>query len=199
LSSGTPASEHGVMQLSVPRPPELLQHGPATLRRWQFGDEEAAYVAVIESQDHLRPWMPWAKGYSRENAVEFVAGCDRDWDNGLAFNYAITVDGAIAGSCGLMARIGPGGLEIGYWVHRDYVRRGLATAATAALTDAAFTLPGIDRVEIVHDELNGPSEAVPRKLGFTRAGERTLDFAPEAGTGLGIVWRLERPAANARR
>jgi ribosomal-protein-serine acetyltransferase len=183
------------MQVFVPYPPEVLEHGPATLRRWRFGDEEAAYVAIIESQDHLRPWMPWAKGYSRENALEFVAACDRDWDSGLAFNYAITVDGAIAGSCGLMARIGPGALEIGYWVHRDYVRRGLATASTAALISAAFTLPDIDRVEIVHDELNGPSEAVPRKLGFIRAGQRMLDFPSEAGTGLGIVWRLDRPAA----
>ena len=135
-------------------------------------------MAIIESQEHLRPWMPWAKGYSRENSVEFVAGCDRDWDAGVAFNYAIIVDGVIAGSCGLMARIGPGALEIGYWVHRDYVRRGLATASAAALTSAAFTLPDIDRVEIVHDELNRPSEAVPRKLGFTRAGQRTLYFPP---------------------
>jgi ribosomal-protein-serine acetyltransferase len=175
------------------RPPEVLEHGPATLRRWQFGDEEALYAAVIESQEHLRPWMPWAPGYSRRTAFEFVVACDRDWDTGAAFNYAITVDGAIAGSCGLMARVGPGGLEIGYWVHRAYVRRGLATAATAALTDAAFALPGIDRVEIVHDELNAFSEAVPRKLGFTRSGQRPLDVTPEAGTGLGIIWRLDRP------
>jgi RimJ/RimL family protein N-acetyltransferase len=181
---------------STARPPEVLKRGPATLRRWQFGDEEALYIAVIESQDHLRPWMPWAPGYSRPSAFEFVIACDRDWDTGVAFNYAITVDGAIAGSCGLMARIGPGGLEIGYWVHRDYVRRGLATASTEALTDAAFGLPGVDRVEIVHDELNAFSEAVPRKLGFTRAGQRTLDMVPEGGTGLGIVWRRFRPAAD---
>ena len=152
-------------------------------------------MAVIESQDHLRPWMPWAPGYSRQSAFEFIVACERDWETGAAFNYAITVDGAIAGSCGLMARIGPGALEIGYWVHRDYVRRGLATAATEALTDAAFGLPGIDRVEIVHDQLNSFSEAVPRKLGFTRAGQRPLDVVPEAGNGLGIVWRMQRPAA----
>jgi RimJ/RimL family protein N-acetyltransferase len=181
---------------STARPPEVLKRGPATLRRWQFGDEEALYVAVIESQDHLRPWMPWAAGYSRPSAFEFVIACDRDWDTGVAFNYAITVDGAIAGSCGLMARIGPGGLEIGYWVHRDYVRRGLATASTEALTDAAFALPGVDRVEIVHDELNVFSEAVPRKLGFTRAGQRPLDMVPEGGTGLGIVWHRYRPAQD---
>ena len=91
---------------------------------------------------------------------------------------------------------GPGALETGYGALRDYGRRGLATAAAAALTSAAFTLPGIDWVEIVHDELNRQSEAVPRKLGFTRVGQRMLDFPPEAGTGLGIVWRLDRPAAT---
>ena len=182
---------------STARPPEVLECGPVTLRRWRDGDEEALFVAVIESQDHLRPWMPWVPGYTRQHAYEFVVVCDRDWDTGAAFNYAITVDGAIAGSCGLMARLGPGALEIGYWVHRDHVRRGLATAATEALTDAAFDLPGIEWVEIVHDELNAPSEGVPRKLGFTRAGERTLDMPPEAGSGLGIVWRMDRPSTPA--
>ena len=60
-----------------------------------------------------------------------------------------------------MSRIGPGGLEIGYWVHRACTRRGLATAASAALVEAAFGLPGVDRIEIVHDELNVASAGVP--------------------------------------
>ena len=71
-----------------------------------------------------------------------------------------------------MARIGPGGLEIGYWVHHAYTRRGLATAAAAALVEQAFRLPGVDRLEIVHDELNVASGGVPRKLGFTEVGRR---------------------------
>ena len=84
-------------------------------------------------------------------------------------------------SPGLMARIGPGGFEIGYWVHRAYTRRGLATAATAALVEQAFGLPGVDRVEIVHDELNVASAAIPRKLGFTEVGRRPLDLPPPPG------------------
>jgi len=175
------------------RPAGTLEHGPVILRRWQVGDEDAAYLSVIESQAHLRPWMPWAPAYTRENAIGFLAACEQDWNSGVAYNYAITVGGQIAGSCGLMARIAPGGLEIGYWVHQAYVRRGLATASAAALTDAAFRLPGIDHVEIVHDELNEASAAVPRKLGFTELGSRSLDIKPEAGTGTGIVWRLTRP------
>ncbi len=186
------ARQHGGMRDSLPRPADTLEHGPVILRRWQAGDEDAAYLSVIESQAHLRPWMPWAVAYTRQNAAEFVAACDRDWRSGAAYNYAITTEGQVAGSCGLMARIGPGGLEIGYWVHQAYIGRGLAPAAAAALTDAAFRLPGIDHVEIVHDELNGASAAVPRKLGFTEIGSRPLDVASEAGTGLGTVWRLTR-------
>jgi ribosomal-protein-serine acetyltransferase len=77
-------------------------------------------------------------------------------------------------------------------VHRAFTRRGLATAASAALVEQAFRLPGVDRVEIVHDELNLASRGVPRKLGFTEVGRRPLDFRPPAGTGVGVVWRLAR-------
>ena len=115
-----------------------------------------------------------------------------DWADGTEFNYAIIADGALAGGVALMARIGPGGLEIGYWVHRAWTRRGLATAASAALVEAAFRLPGVDRIEIVHDELNVASAGVPRKLGFTEVGRRPLDLPPPAGTGIGVVWRLLR-------
>ena len=91
-----------------------------------------------------------------------------------------------------MTRCGPGGLEIGYWVRSAYTGRGLATAATAALVGQAFGLPGVDWVEIVHDELNVASGQIPRKLGFTEAGRRPLDSPPPSGTGTGVVWRLTR-------
>ena len=37
---------------------------------------------------------------------------------GTVFSYAIlTGQYEVTGGCGLIARIGPGGLEIGYWLH----------------------------------------------------------------------------------
>ncbi len=59
------------------------------------------------------------------------------------------------------------GLEIGYWIHPAFIGRGLATAAARLVTEAAFSVPGIDRVEIHHDRANEISGAIPRKLGFT--------------------------------
>jgi len=174
------------------RPPEVIDAGPAVLRRWRVADLDAASEAVFASLDHLRPWMPWAVDFSRASQAEFLAGAERDWAAGVAYNYAVLVDDAIAGSAGLMARIGPGGLEIGYWVHQAYTRRGLATAASAALTGQAFALPDVNHVQIVHDEQNVASAGVPRKLGFTQIARRPLDHKPLGGTGIGVVWEVTR-------
>jgi len=175
-----------------PEPDEVIEHGQVTLRRYSEDDVDTVFQAVTASLDHLRPWMPWAADYTRQSAAEYMAKSVRSWADGSEYNFAIRTDGALAGSCGLMARIGPGGLEIGYWVHQAYTRRGLATAASAALVEQAFRLPGVTRVEIVHDELNVASGAIPRKLGFTEVDRRPLDMVTPAGTGVGVVWRLTR-------
>jgi ribosomal-protein-serine acetyltransferase len=174
------------------RPDEVIEIGAVTLRRYRADDLDALLAAVGESYDHLRPWSPWVIGYSRESEAEFLAGAERGWQDGTVYHWAIVTEGALAGGISLMARIGPGGLEIGYWVHRAYTRRGLATTAAAALVEQAFRLPGIHRVEIVHDELNVASGGVPRKLGFTEVGRRPLEIPPPDGTGIGVVWRLVR-------
>ena len=56
--------------------------------------------------------------------------------------------------------------------------------------EQAFRLPGVDRVEIVHDELNVASGGIPRKLGFTEVERRPLDLPGPQGSGVGVVWRL---------
>jgi ribosomal-protein-serine acetyltransferase len=174
------------------RPDEVIEHGPVTLRRYRPDDLGALLQVTIASAEHLRPWMPWAENMDPGAEAGFLAQAERDWEDGTAYNYKIMAEDTLVGGIGLMARIGPGGLEIGYWVRQDRTRRGLATAAAAALVAQAFRLPGVDRVEIVHDELNVASSGIPRKLGFTEVGRRPIDPVPAAGTGIGVVWRLLR-------
>lgn len=179
------------------RPDEVIERGEIVLRRYREDDLDAIFAAVTESAGHLSPWLSWAADYTRESAEEFLAGSAQGWDDGTAFNYAITTGGLLVGGIGMMPRIGPGGLEIGYWVHQDRTGRGVATAAARALTEAAFGLPGVGRVEIKHDLNNAASGQVPRKLGYARVGTAPggQPLAPgECGTS--AVWRKVRPAAG---
>ncbi|HZD38777.1 MAG TPA: GNAT family N-acetyltransferase [Actinomycetes bacterium] len=175
------------------RPAETLTSGRVRLRRWRAGDADLAYRVVTESLDHLRPWMSWAAGFDHDQAVRFVARSEKDWASGDAYQYAITTDDTVIGSIGLMRRIGPGGLEIGYWLHPAWTGRGLVTAAAAALVREAFALPDVDRVEIIHDQANTRSAGVPRRLGFSEVERRVNREPPEPGeSGVEVVWRLTR-------
>ena len=150
---------------------------------------------VKESLDHLRPWMPWATpDYDQTATQAYLQRCEDDWAAGSGFQYLILDEGEPAGSAGLMARIDQGGLEVGYWVHSGHTGRGVATAAAGALTAAGLALPGIDHVEIHHDQLNLASERVPAKLGFTHVDTRPetrFDRAP-GDSGISKVWRIAR-------
>jgi ribosomal-protein-serine acetyltransferase len=175
-------------------PGETLTHGDVTLRRWHAVDAPLVTHAVQESLEHLAPWMPFAQnGYSLADGEAFLTRCVTGRDGGQNFNYAIVApDGAVAGSCGLMTRP-QDGIEIGYWLHGEYTGRGLATMAASALLSEAWRI-GAAYVEIVHDEANLRSGAVPARLGFLEVARGPADVeATGARTGIQVVWRIERP------
>lgn len=186
----------GPVPYRPPRPPaDELAAGPVTLLRWRAGDADELYRVAAASLVHLAPWMAWAAhGYSDLDARDHIARAGRDWVDGMAHNYAIRLpDGALVGSCSLMGRIGPGGPEIGYWLHPGHTGRGYVTAAVAALVAEAFRI-GADRVQIVHDAANLRSGAVPRRLGFTEVARRPPQEESTSGeSGVDVVWRCTAP------
>jgi len=177
------------------RPPETMVAPDLALTRLAAGDVPALVVAVNESLAHLRPWMAWAADpATTETMVAFVGHADEGWALGTEFHYAVRrpPSADLVAGCGLHVRQGPGVLEIGYWVHAAHLRRGIATAAAAALTGAAFELPTVARVEIRCDASNVRSAAVPEKLGFILEGVQQL--APDdAGRARShMIWGLSR-------
>ena len=135
-------------------------------------DALALNEAVEQSREHLQPWMPWASQPSMtlEGRLELLA----TWvaHESDTFLGVFARDGRLVAGTGLHARNGPDEIEIGYWVHVDSVRQGLATQISESLTTAAFALaPAINRVVIKHDVANVPSGRVPARLGFQRIAE----------------------------
>jgi ribosomal-protein-serine acetyltransferase len=176
--------------------PDHFEGSGLVVRRWLPADVEPMAKAVGESVEHLRPWMPWIEQepLTLEVRRELVLGWERDWLAGGDLVLGVFRDGEIAGGTGMHRRIGPGGVEIGYWVHPAHLRQGVATTASALIVDAAFTRAGMDRVEIRHDKANLASGGIPAKLGFTLVEEYSREITAPAETGTGYVWRMERDA-----
>jgi RimJ/RimL family protein N-acetyltransferase len=164
------------------------------LRPLRAADRDIAHRLVMESLDHLLPWMTWAAGYDLDASARFVEQVEAGWANGHSYSYLILDGPDPAGLCALHRSIGPGGLEIGYWLHPDHTGRGLATRATAALVGHAFSHPDIDHVQIWHDAANVASAAVPKRLGFTQVDRRTPPRDPltPGEVGIDVVWQLDR-------
>jgi RimJ/RimL family protein N-acetyltransferase len=152
-------------------PPETLATEKATLFRVKEKDIPEIIVAVNETLDDLKPWLPWAQQRATQESIgAFVSEGDANWESRVAFQYVTRHLGEVAGCCGLMSRMGPGTLEIGYWVREKFQRRGIATAAARALSEAALALPEVEQVAIRCDPDNEPSAGVPTKLGFQLDG-----------------------------
>jgi ribosomal-protein-serine acetyltransferase len=164
------------------------------LRRWLASDAGELGQAVLESAEHLRPWMAWIaeEPLPLDRREAMIDEWERDWARGGDVILGVFLEGRIAGGCGLHRRIGPGGLEIGYWTHAAFLRRRVATRVAHALTDAALALRGITRVEIHHDKANQASAGIPRGLGFEWLGEFPREPVAPADTEVEWCWRMDR-------
>jgi ribosomal-protein-serine acetyltransferase len=181
-------------------PQQVIELDGLVLRRFNSEADLPEFFRVIEeSLEHLRPWMPWVAEHSLATTTAYLAGRAERWASGEDFTYAIVLNGAIAGSCGLFRRddTPAGGLEIGYWLHPAATGRGVATRTARALVEQAFRLPGVDFVEVVHDPANRASGAVPARLGFVEHLRRPAERLAPAETGEDQVWRLTRRQAKA--
>lgn|GEM_PF-490089 len=196
-SSWKPRACNGMPPMEAPtiqtdRPPVMVSLGDIALERWRRGELEPLFAAISANLDHLRPWMAWATNHGRASVAQFLADGEASWERGERFEYAIRSGKAgIVGSAGLMSRIGPGGLEIGYWIDARHTGRGIATLAAAALSEMGLALSTVDHVEIHHDEANIASGAIPARLGFRNLGKFPAASKAPAEVGRNVYWRLD--------
>lgn len=175
-------------------PERIVGPDGVLLRRWEPADAEALVAAVTRSAEHLRPWMEWMAHQPMSVAEQrrLIESWARDWAEGGDAVYGVFVGDEVAGGTGLHRRLGPDGLEIGYWVGFGFTRRGLATLLSALLTDAAFELPEINCVQIRHDKANIRSAGVPRKLGFRLVKEVVDGVEAPGEIGVSCYWQITR-------
>lgn len=158
------------MSWEGPPAPYRIETERLVVRCYEPGDAANLKEAIDSSLEHLRPWMPWVRQEPQtlEQKIELIEQFRANYETGENFTCGIFAadETEVLGGTGLHPRIGPGGLEIGYWIRGSATRRGFVTESSAALTRIAFEVCGADRVEIRIEPRNRASFGVPRKLGF---------------------------------
>lgn len=172
------------------------------LRSWWPDDADILKDAIDSSLPELREWMPWAMAEPSPMSLftDRLAAMQAKFAAGEDWTYAVFSKDRqrLVGGAGLHPRIGPGGLELGYWIRTDCTGIGLATETAAALAGAAFEWPGVDRVEIRCDPRNQKSAAIPRHLGFRLTTTLIANTKTPQGTPRDtMVWTLTRAEVDA--
>ena len=158
----------------ISNPAYRIETARLIIRCYQPSDAALLADSVRESVEHLKPWMPWAHNEPEpfEEKAKRVLHFRGMFDQGQDYVYGIfnREETRLLGGTGFHTRLGEKQLEIGYWIHKDFVKQGLVTESTAALIKVAFEIIHVHRIEIHCDPHNAASAAVPRKLGFTHEG-----------------------------
>ncbi len=161
----------------IPGPAYCIITKRLVIRCYNPEDAPLLAASITESLEHLKPWMPWAHYEPQENLqtkIERLRQFRARFDQNQDFIYGIfnPEQTRLLGGTGLHTRVGDAALEIGYWIHKDFINQGLATESACALTKVGFEINEVSRMEIHCDPTNFQSAAVPRKLGYTH--EATL-------------------------
>ena len=168
--------------LVITKPVYRIETNRLVIRCWDPKDAALIQEAAAASKEHLLPFMPWAANEPQTvgQKVELARRFRGLFDRGEDYVYGIfnKDESRVLGGAGLHTRLKDNALEIGYWLHKDFINQGLITESSAALTKVAFEIYHVERMEIHCSVENLASAAVPRKLGYVHeATRRRLSYA----------------------
>ncbi len=165
---------------------EIPLTGGVQLQLLEERHVDELYALVEVERDRLARWLPWAGAATREDIGLFVERTRRQQEAHQGTQSAITVNGRVAGTVGVHGISWQDeSTSIGYWLSARHEGRGIVTAAVRAYTEHAFSVWGLNRVELRAAVENARSRAIAERLGFThegllrqaeKVGERRLDL-----------------------
>ncbi len=165
--------------------PDSFDTERLTIRSPMPGDGAELQVAISESIDDLRPWLPWAKEIPtveeeeiavRKGRIRFLARED------LWLLLFLKGTHTLVGGSGLhrmdwdVPRF-----DIGYFVRSRFAGQGYITEAVRAITHFAFGTLNARRVEIRCDARNERSIRVAERAGFELEATLRNHVADEDG------------------
>lgn len=166
-------------EAALPRPlPPWPDHTPSAgsvlLRPVSVSDTGMAMALATDPYVCATGTLPLNAG--EQEALAWVRRQQRRHGEGRGFSFTIEERGSglAVGHCGLwLQHLAEGFASAGYAVARDFRGRGFAADALSALTSFAWTLPGLDRIDLFIEPWNAGSIRTAERSGYTRQGFRS--------------------------
>lgn len=113
--------------------------------------------------------------YTLKDAQNYVGAVLDGTSIGHIYAVTLAETGRLIGMCSVEMRERSNGLEVGYWIGRDWWGQGYATEASSAVVDLAFKVTGTDEIFAACRVNNIGSRRVLMKQGFVFAGLDEVD------------------------
>ena len=168
---------------------DSITDGHISLRRYHIGDEFALYEGINESIKELTRWGFYHVGFTFEDAIEDVVSRITNWTEGKSFTYLIEqLSGSVfIGNCRI-EEFEPerNHAALGWWVRTSMTNKGIATAASHLVAQAAFEDLHLNSLSIYTKVENIASRRVAEKIGAVQ-----VQFKPEDDGSHCAVYELK--------
>lgn len=137
-----------------------------------FGAEDAAWAeALVSDKEIAKMTSSIPHPYPKGGALSWIASQAREFADGKAISFAITLDGEGVGTISLMdIKSDHRRAELGYWIGKPFWGNGYATEAAKAVIAFAFEELNLLRVHARHMTQNPASGRVMEKCGMVKEG-----------------------------
>jgi ribosomal-protein-serine acetyltransferase len=142
------------------------------LKQLELADTPDIFNTIDSQREHLGPFLPFVETTKQLSDTQaFVESVVNAPEDRLEYTFTIRVNGRMAGLLGLkdIDRANRK-TEIGYWLSRDFLGRGIMTRSVSTLCDFAFRELDINRIQIKCAVTNSASRNIPHRLGFQLEG-----------------------------
>ena len=152
-------------------PTEPVAYGPVVLRAFEDRDVPMAIQASTDPYIPLIGTLP--PNASQQEAQDWVDRQRGRLAEGLGFSFAIAeadTDRAVGGIGLWLVGLRQGRATVGYSIIPSARGRGLAAAALIAVTEFAWTIPALHRIELYIEPWNEGSVRTAERAGYQREG-----------------------------
>ncbi len=143
------------------------------MRLIQMNDAKKLSELINANRQHLRTWLPWVDYMvAPHQFYSIVSYWLYEYHQNTGLRAGIFYKGKLNGCIELhnvdyFNRLA----SMGYFLAKTAEGKGLVTRSAKALIEYAFTVLGLNRIEIRAGEKNVKSRAIPERLGFTMEGK----------------------------